>query len=90
MDYFDFVHSDGSLFGKGKVIKKVLMKYKFSEENVMYIGDEVRDIEAAREAGIRVVSVAWGFNTKKALKMSNPDLIITRPVELLSLDSFLS
>lgn len=82
MDYFDFVYSDGSLFGKGKILNDVVKKYKFKKRTVVYVGDEVRDIDAAREAGIRVVSVTWGFNSKKVLKENNPTFVIENQKDL--------
>ncbi len=82
MDHFDFVYSDGSLFGKGKIIKKLLKKYNYPKNNVLYIGDEVRDIDAAREAHIKIASVTWGFNSEKGLMKNNPDFVIKTPKDL--------
>lgn len=82
LDYFDFIYSDKSLFGKGKVIKNVLKKYNFKKEHVIYVGDEVRDIDAAREAGIKIASVTWGFNTRESLAKSKPDRLIDSPHDL--------
>lgn len=90
IDYFEFIYSDGSLFGKGKILKKAIKEYEFDTKNIIYIGDEVRDIEAAREAGIRVASVTWGFNSKKVLTQNSPDLIIDSPMELTSRKLFTS
>jgi phosphoglycolate phosphatase len=85
IDYFDFIYSDSSLFGKGKIIRKVLKKYQLQAENVVYVGDEVRDIEAAKEGGIRVVAVTWGFNAKKVLSQHSPDYLIDKPSQLTKL-----
>jgi HAD superfamily hydrolase (TIGR01549 family) len=84
MDYFDFIYSDGSLFGKGKIITDVLTKYHYSKDAVMYIGDEVRDIEAGKSAGVATASVTWGFNTKELLISHQPDFLVTTPKELLT------
>ena len=89
LDYFAFVYSDGSLFGKGKIIKNLLHKYSYAPENVIYVGDEVRDIDAARTAGINVVSVTWGLNSKKVLLENNPDFLIDNSTALLSQDFFI-
>lgn len=88
IDYFAFVYSDGSIFGKGKVMKNVIRKYKFNAKNVLYVGDEVRDIDAARDAGLRVASVTWGFNSKEILRQNRPDFVIDTPLKLASLDLF--
>jgi len=82
MDYFDFIYSDKSLFGKGKILRRVLKKYNFSKKNVVYIGDEIRDIDAAREANLKIASVTWGFNSKDALSSNKPDFIVESPEQL--------
>jgi phosphoglycolate phosphatase len=59
IEVFDFIYSEKSIFGKGKVLRGVVKKYKLQPETVTYVGDEVRDIDAARESNIRVISVTW-------------------------------
>ncbi len=85
LEYFDFVHSENSLFGKARLLKKLLKKYGFSSDEAYYIGDETRDIEAARESNVKVVSVTWGFNSKKLLSTYGPDFLIDEPVGLLDI-----
>lgn len=80
---FDFIYSGGSMFGKDKVIKKMLKKEKLGAEDILYVGDEVRDIEAARKAGVRIISVSWGFNDRSVLKKSQPDFLVDEPGEIM-------
>ena len=47
------------------------------------MGDETRDVEAAKKANIKVVAVTWGFNSPEALAKENPDFLINHPSELL-------
>lgn len=47
-----------------------------------YVGDEVRDIEAAKRAGVPVVGVAWGFQTAKALESARPQFVAKTPEDL--------
>jgi phosphoglycolate phosphatase len=84
-DYFDFIHTELNLFGKGKVLKKVLCRYQLNPSKTIYLGDEVRDIEAARVAKIKVVSVTWGFNSEKLLRRYQPDYLINQPKEILDI-----
>jgi phosphoglycolate phosphatase len=79
---FDFVNS-ASTFGKGKAIAKLIRQYQCLKSDVIYIGDEIRDIQAARSIEIRVVSVGWGFNAPLALIDKQPDLLITKPLALI-------
>ena len=82
--YFDFIYSAKSIFGKDKVLAKILKKYDFHKDDVTYVGDEVRDIEASHRLGIAVIGVSWGFNSKKVLLKHNPNKVIDKPSELLS------
>lgn len=80
---FDFVGSGLALFGKAQVIQRILRQHRFNPKDVMYVGDETRDIEAARKIGIKVISVSWGYNSSQALAAENPDFLIHHPEELL-------
>ncbi len=82
IDLFDFVFSAKSFFGKHRKIKKVITSRKIVKSEVVYVGDEVRDIEAAKKAGIKVIAVSWGLNSKDILKKHKPDVFINSPVEL--------
>ncbi len=83
MEVFDFVYSGASIFGKGKMLKNLMKRHKLKPCEVVYVGDETRDIEAAKNAGIQMISVSWGFNTKQILKSQKPDFLIDHPSELL-------
>ncbi len=82
IESFDFVFSAKSFFGKDKKISKVISDRKIDKESVIYVGDEVRDIEAARKAGIKVIAVSWGFNSEKILKKHAPNAFIGKVSEL--------
>lgn len=82
-DLFDFIYSGQNLFGKEKLIKRMLKREKISKENVIYIGDETRDVEACKKAGIPVIAVSWGLNSRELLEAVQPDHIIDTPEELL-------
>ncbi len=69
----------GTLFGKGRLIAKCLERYQCVPEKTVYIGDEVRDIQAARFAGIRSVAVTWGFNSRGVLAAAQPDWLVDEP-----------
>jgi len=83
--FFKFIHSASNLFGKGTIIKKVLKKYGIDKDQALYIGDETRDIEAAKENGIHSVSVTWGFNSEKILLQSKPSYFVQEPADLLKI-----
>jgi HAD superfamily hydrolase (TIGR01549 family) len=83
-DTFTFIYS-GSTFGKHKVINKWLRIENIHTEKVVYVGDEIRDIDAAKKTGIKVIAVGWGFNSQEALAAQNPDFLIERPQELIEI-----
>ena len=82
---FDAVFSKSSIFGKSGIIKKIINKNKIITDDVYYIGDETRDIEATKKINIKSIAVTWGYNNRKALLDKNPDYIIDKPQQLLAL-----
>ncbi|WP_017293110.1 HAD-IA family hydrolase [Geminocystis herdmanii] len=81
-EYFDFVYSASTLFGKHKILKKIIKKHNLCREKVIYVGDETRDIEAAKKSQIKVIAVTWGFNSASVLAKYEPDFIIHLPEQL--------
>ncbi len=79
---FDFIYSGKSLMGKEKVIRRLLLHENIPADRVIYIGDETRDIEASKYAGIPVVAVSWGLNRRDVLASLSPDRIADTPEEL--------
>jgi len=72
-----FSHFDcgASIFGKARKFRRVVKQAGVRPADVLAIGDEVRDIEAARAAGIACGAVRWGFASSEALQARGPDLI---------------
>lgn len=84
-DHFEFVVGYPRLFGKGKALKRILRAEKLERSDVLYVGDEVRDIEAAQSAGVKCAAATWGFHAADLLRESNPDFVLESPGELLRL-----
>ncbi|MDQ3098627.1 MAG: HAD-IA family hydrolase [bacterium] len=82
IDQFDFIYVEKNLFGKARVLKNLMKRKEFDPNYVVYVGDETRDIEAAKKAGIKIISVDWGFNAVEALEKLSPDYLISKPEEL--------
>lgn len=83
--FFDFVQSEPNVFEKSRLIKRFLKKNKINKEDAIYVGDEVRDIEACKKSGISIVAVTWGFNRKDILKKFKPDYLVHKPEEILDI-----
>lgn len=82
---FDFVHSGTTIFGKHRVISRILKQHGFDKNQVVYVGDETRDIESAAKIPVSIVSVTWGFNTRQVLAQYQPDYLIDHPRELVQI-----
>ena len=59
------------------------MREELEKEHCLYIGDEIRDIEAAKKAEIKIGVVTWGYNEKQALILEQPDYVFDSPNEIL-------
>ena len=64
-----------SMFGKAAKFKTVLKRTGIAADDAICIGDEVRDGEAARQAGIDFGAVSWGYARPEALQQLSPVLV---------------
>jgi phosphoglycolate phosphatase len=71
------------LFGKAAKINAVIKRCASSPALTTSVGDEVRDIEAARALGISSLAVTWGYATAPALEAARPTRLVHAPAELL-------
>ena len=62
-----------SMFGKASKLKKVLRASGIPSCQAIYIGDELRDLEAAKTARVAFGAVSWGYNSPEALKRRCPN-----------------
>ena len=52
----------------------------------VYVGDDLRDVQAGRAAGMRTVAVRWGYlGEGEAIDAWQADHVISHPSELLAL-----
>ena len=82
LDLFDFIYSERNIFQKDRKMLRLLKKKKLEPNQVFYVGDETRDIEAARKAGVKTVAVTWGFNNEAVLRGYKPDFLVKQPKDL--------
>jgi phosphoglycolate phosphatase len=68
-----------SLFGKARLFKRVLRRSGLAPHQVIAIGDETRDITAARKAGVSAGAVLWGYANRTALSRLKPDALFETP-----------
>jgi phosphoglycolate phosphatase len=71
-----------SVFGKARKFRRVLKRLRVDPAKVIAIGDETRDLEAARAAGISFGAVTWGYAAERALRDRQPEMLFTRMEEI--------
>ena len=67
-----------SIFGKTPKFRAVLKRTRVPPGEVLSIGDETRDIEAAAKAGIASGAVVWGYQRPEVLEAHHPTHLFKR------------
>lgn len=80
---FSYIYSSTAIFGKHRVLNQVIREHNIAQSDIIYVGDETRDIRSARKSLISVVAVSWGFNAAEILQEHEPDYLVAEPSELL-------
>ena len=68
------IEAGASIHGKAARLRRLLRGAAVAPTDALYIGDELRDIDAARAAGVPIGVVGWGYNRPEALRRARPDL----------------
>jgi len=84
LELFDFVRCSSKLLGKARMIRSVIRKQHVRAADILFVGDETRDIEASKKAGIRIAAVTWGYNSRRSLEAMKPDFVFEHPKELVA------
>lgn len=66
---------DASIFGKPAKFRQLIKAARVKRAEVVAVGDETRDIEAARKAGVACAAVTWGYATERVLRDFAPDFV---------------
>jgi phosphoglycolate phosphatase len=85
LQVFEHVEGGSSMFGKARALRSLMRTAKLDPRAVLYVGDEVRDLDAARAAGVRSVAVSWGYGGPHALAAARPTHLIEHPEQLVTL-----
>ncbi|MDZ7611644.1 MAG: HAD-IA family hydrolase [Candidatus Moranbacteria bacterium] len=79
---FDLLVAGAGPFSKSREVRKIIKKMRLDPKKTILIGDETRDIEGAKKAGICSGAVAWGYNGKEILLKKDPDYMFNDPSEI--------
>lgn len=74
-DLIDHYACGTALFGKARALGRLRRRLGLAREAVLCVGDEVRDIEAARQAGLAAGAVTWGYANDEALTRAGPAIL---------------
>lgn len=82
---FTWIHSGSSYFGKTSGLKKMIKQHHLDASKTFYVGDETRDVEAAKKCRTKSIAVLWGLNSEATLTAEQPDFIARTPADILEI-----
>jgi len=85
LHFFDWIEGGSGLFNKQTTIRKQIKRHNLNIEDIIYVGDETRDIVASKKCKIKIISVLWGFQTAQILRSYNPDFYAHTPLDLVQI-----
>jgi phosphoglycolate phosphatase len=77
------VYCSSRVFGKDKLIRKFLRENRLDASEVIYVGDEHRDIIACKKTGVKIIWVEWGYDSIEVVEGVKPDYTVHTPAEIL-------
>ena len=80
---FIAIYGKAGLLSKAGLLKKVLRQNSLDPADTWYVGDEVRDVTAAKDANLRVIAVSWGYNNADILKSHQPTALAETPNDII-------
>ncbi|MFJ5309705.1 HAD-IA family hydrolase [Streptomyces sp. NPDC088350] len=67
------------------IVLKAMESMSADPDRTVMVGDAVTDLASARGAGITAVAAMWGETDRETLLAAEPDVVLHKPAELLSL-----
>ncbi|PSL40974.1 phosphoglycolate phosphatase [Planomicrobium soli] len=85
IDSVSQVLSSSKIFGKDAVIKKFMKQHNLVPNQILYVGDEVRDIIACNKVAVPFMWVSWGLDGYELIEKEKPKYVIHSPEELIDI-----
>ncbi|HYD26776.1 HAD hydrolase-like protein [Brevundimonas sp.] len=76
LGWIDHLDCGVALFGKAARLRKLARRSGVPPRESVYVGDETRDIEAARWSGFASAAVTWGYGTREVLAEHSPTALV--------------
>lgn len=73
------VMSSSRIFGKDTVIKKFMKQNNCAPHQMLYVGDEVRDIVACNKVSVPFMWVSWGLDGFELIEKEKPKYVAHTP-----------
>ncbi len=67
-----------AMFGKAARLRQVIRASAIPRQQAIYVGDEIRDAQAARRVGIAFGAVGWGQHGEDVLRAQEPAFFFRR------------
>ena len=84
--YFACVYGQTDKRGyKAEVLRQLIDAHGWAREECLMIGDTMHDIEGARQNGIDVVAVTYGFEKREVLQSANVVALVDTPGQIAEL-----
>jgi phosphoglycolate phosphatase len=71
-----------SLFGKRGKLQRMSRMAEIEAQHTLVIGDEIRDLNAARSARMAFGAVSWGLTRADALAVGGPDAVFSQMTDI--------
>lgn len=81
--YFVEIYGNAGFFNKAPALRGLIKRQNLEMSRAVYIGDEQRDVEAAKAADMKAIAVSWGFASRDNLKALKPTALADTPAELM-------
>ena len=75
--YFDGIYGGAHFWSKASMMRRVVKREGLDTSKLWCVGDEKVDVVSARGAGLRIISVTWGYSSKHGLELLKPDRLVT-------------
>jgi len=77
-----WIESGLGLSGKARSLRRMAHHLGVPRDQLLLIADETRDAGAARAAGVPMIGVAWGYNTRASLERAGVEHLVGDVAEL--------
>lgn len=77
-----FTEVTGRVHEKGDKIATTVKNFSLASAETFYVGDMVGDVLAGRAAGVKTISVSWGYEHPDELARAQPDFLIDKISEV--------